>query len=378
MNGELPHGVSAPDTAEAIVGWRAWTLRSAGDSVQLGSIAHRGSGWVARTTMHATCAIAPGRHRAPLPGCTCGVYATKAATGLAQHAASTNAAVIGTVSLWGTVVEHRAGYRAEYAYPQRLTLVCARCLASCRSSRPTTVFLAQGGLLSPSCEAHARDRLGPRVAVEEIQARLLDAYAVDGLAPDALASSGFSKAPARPAGAHPLVTAAPARPRSGGFGSVIVLALVMVFVLRQCGVLVPQTRYVVTPVRDEPSPAVTLEDDAPIAPPIDPSPPSGIEDIEPARTPHPRPALFLIVCGEPLDGVATVRRCGAPAAELLGLVSSPRSSRSDCGRRPGYTRKPRFSICWLGVRGVTYGPLSLPGVHLQQLRARFDADADTT
>ena len=35
---------------------------------------------------------------------------------------------VGTVALWGRVIEHERGWRAEFAYPDRLTLVCVVCL----------------------------------------------------------------------------------------------------------------------------------------------------------------------------------------------------------------------------------------------------------
>jgi len=35
--------------------------------------------------------------------------------------------VAGTVSLWGTVIEHERGWRGRFAYPSRLLLVCAMC-----------------------------------------------------------------------------------------------------------------------------------------------------------------------------------------------------------------------------------------------------------
>ena len=36
-------------------------------------------------------------------------------------------AVLGRVALWGRVIEHEHGYRARFAYPQRLRLICQFC-----------------------------------------------------------------------------------------------------------------------------------------------------------------------------------------------------------------------------------------------------------
>jgi len=38
--------------------------------------------------------------------------------------------VIGTVALWGGVIEHELGYRAEFGYPQRLRLICPECFSA--------------------------------------------------------------------------------------------------------------------------------------------------------------------------------------------------------------------------------------------------------
>jgi hypothetical protein len=98
--------------------------------------------------------------------------------------------VLGTVAMWGRVVEHAAGYRAEYAYPQRLRLVCFICFwreGPDHGPDCEVVARRRGGRLVPLC---ARDlelcrrygyptrRLLPARAVEQ---QLLSAYAVDVL-----------------------------------------------------------------------------------------------------------------------------------------------------------------------------------------------------
>ena len=35
--------------------------------------------------------------------------------------------MLGRVALWGRVIEHEHGYRARFAYPQRLRLLCQFC-----------------------------------------------------------------------------------------------------------------------------------------------------------------------------------------------------------------------------------------------------------
>ena len=52
---------------------------------------------------------------APEPYCSCGVYGYHAAPHVAS--AEQSAGLGGTVALWGRVIEHRLGYRGQYAYP---------------------------------------------------------------------------------------------------------------------------------------------------------------------------------------------------------------------------------------------------------------------
>jgi hypothetical protein len=60
------------------------------------------------------------RHRAPGKTCTCGIYAHKDPDRAIEYASEAGRSAWGAVALWGTVVEHHDGYRAEYAYPVRL------------------------------------------------------------------------------------------------------------------------------------------------------------------------------------------------------------------------------------------------------------------
>ena len=55
-------------------------------------------------------------------------------------------AVVGRVALWGRVIEHEHGYRAEFAYPQRLALICQFCfwMGGARPRRPGMWLVRQG------------------------------------------------------------------------------------------------------------------------------------------------------------------------------------------------------------------------------------------
>jgi hypothetical protein len=60
-------------------------------------------------------------HEPPHLDCTCGVYAAKNLQHLRQLGYE-GRGISGEVYLWGAVVEHELGWRAQYAYPRSLVL----------------------------------------------------------------------------------------------------------------------------------------------------------------------------------------------------------------------------------------------------------------
>jgi hypothetical protein len=62
-----------------------------------------------------------GPHELPHLKCTCGVYAAKNREHLRQFGYA-GRGIHGEVYLWGHLVEHRLGWRAEFAYPKCLLL----------------------------------------------------------------------------------------------------------------------------------------------------------------------------------------------------------------------------------------------------------------
>ena len=176
---------NAPDYIEPTVGWRVW-LVVANDARQLclRSITFV-TVWTPRVELRARC-IRPRRllarirrespHEVPALGCDCGIHAAKDAAaavgylsayedllkGVALHR------VIGTVSLWGKVVEGERGWRASHAYPARLFVPPSR------DSSPLPA------------EAVARSLVGYGVPAEPISERahpeLVDTLASAGLA----------------------------------------------------------------------------------------------------------------------------------------------------------------------------------------------------
>ena len=173
-----------PSTAEPVEAWRAWQLaldRSGPSLIPIG----KGRAWPRRSAAAARC-WKQRSHQAPAIACTCGLYATRDAT-LLRHARSP--AVVGTVALWGRVVEHALGWRGELAYPQRLALACHVCLfqRGVACAQPSVVVAHRGGALVPVCDDHLRvtfecgsDRCEVLPA-EGILSELVEGYAIDPL-----------------------------------------------------------------------------------------------------------------------------------------------------------------------------------------------------
>jgi hypothetical protein len=71
--------------------------------------------WPAGEPLAGICLNQGVTHHVAAPGCSCGIYALKA-----PRFGPWPGCVGGRVALWGRVIEHDDGYRAEYAYPVSL------------------------------------------------------------------------------------------------------------------------------------------------------------------------------------------------------------------------------------------------------------------
>ena len=168
-----------PTSIEPIVGWRVWRLHATAGGYALRSVM-RDDIWPAGEPMRALCE----QHRGfavPSIGCTCGIYASDSPESLARaNACSARTSVVGAIAMWGTVAEHATGMRSRFAYPARLRLVCAACLASGRGAVEPMVVERTGADLVALCMRHARRASGPgSLDASEVQAELLDTYAVE-------------------------------------------------------------------------------------------------------------------------------------------------------------------------------------------------------
>ena len=137
----------------------------------------RSDEWPAREAARARCHAHPGTP-APSGSCSCGLYAATAggARRIAGFTAATS--VVGAVAMWGPVVEHARGARAEVSYPARLRLVCAPCLAAGRGAVEPTFVVGTMQLVAV-CLRHAFGASVPRASASAVQAELLSTYAVD-------------------------------------------------------------------------------------------------------------------------------------------------------------------------------------------------------
>ena len=190
MSGRAPtlEGLSVDTASEPIVAWRAWALTGHrdGTGLLLRPVAKRARTWRPREVVEASCR-ASRWHEAPDPACTCGLHGTH---GLEVLRKTKCPAVLGRVALWGRVVEHEHGYRAQFAYPQRLRLICQFCfwMTGARRAAPAHVGWFPRDVLMPMCDDHLavarRNEVSPRVVLpaDEVAQHLRDTYAVDALA----------------------------------------------------------------------------------------------------------------------------------------------------------------------------------------------------
>ncbi|MGZ8630213.1 MAG: hypothetical protein ACXWZF_04505 [Actinomycetota bacterium] len=173
--------------SEPVVAWRAWALtgRRDGSGLLLRPVAKRAKTWQPRDVVEASCRTRP--HLAPEPTCTCGLHGTHVLEILRKTKCP---AVLGRVALWGRVIEHEHGFRAQYAYPQRLRLICQFCFwrSAAHGEAPVYVGWFPRDELIPLCEGHLivarRSGMTPRAVLPaaELGQRLLGVYAVDALA----------------------------------------------------------------------------------------------------------------------------------------------------------------------------------------------------
>ena len=119
-----------------------------------------------------------------MPECSCGLYGVKDPSLLRE---ARDPAVLGTVELWGRVMEHELGFRGALGYPQRLGLICCFCSVQRGGTVGTVAHVARvrRRRLVPLCEPHLALAgrcgypIGELLNPSDVLAELLGAYAVD-------------------------------------------------------------------------------------------------------------------------------------------------------------------------------------------------------
>jgi hypothetical protein len=120
--------MSVPDYISPIIGYRVWKWENTGLKSLCGERWHSGQSLAARCRASVVVGPIAGRaeavhdaHDVPKADCTCGVYAVKTLDHF-RSAGYERFGIHGEVYLWGTVVEHELGWRAQFAYPKTLFL----------------------------------------------------------------------------------------------------------------------------------------------------------------------------------------------------------------------------------------------------------------
>ncbi len=388
--------MSVDVSIEPITGWRLWGLSTnpPGAPVLLPVGAGLGE-WPGRRRFKARCTgdgrfgrrpLADEQHLSPSFACTCGIYASASLHDLMSSTRALPAlSVVGTVSMWGRTIEHERGWRSEYAYPARLTLVCAECVRSgSGEGRPAALALGLHGRSASGLVAVCSDHSGIVAEEEsfslfdpqEVQGLLLDRYAVDPLPFDAVrdlferprsstplahrtTAAAASVRPIRvaiPPPRAPTPTRSPIAPTrqlgrpsiprrvarrigrvmSLTFSASLFIAL-CVWSLQSCVVTVPDSDAATSsPAMVVGSPEVTR--------------PSA--DVAARRSPDRQVSEFPdfeFVCGIPHGGWVELVSCSRPA-RLFGFASSPPDT--DCLRGDvAMTRRHNYSICWHSFAG---------------------------
>lgn len=183
-----------PVWSTPVVGWRIWNLSEDASGPLLWPTGSGVDPWPRRRPVEARCTVprlmATGMRPHETPGldCRCGVYAS-ASLGVFGHErpAWPPPPVVGRASLWGRIIAHDRGWRARFAYPDRLRLVCAMCAWFEPGPGAPTVVHAFCGRLYTLCDIHrggiqvpdGRRTRPTGMDPRELQSRVLDAYAVD-------------------------------------------------------------------------------------------------------------------------------------------------------------------------------------------------------
>jgi hypothetical protein len=115
---EAPARSKSPDYVHTLTAWRGWDIDN-GRLAALGSDAT----WRPKKAEQADCRNH--NHPAPQMNCACGYWSFKKFEDMVKvlEGYANDVKVIGTVEIWGRVIECTNGFRSEFAYPKELWLL---------------------------------------------------------------------------------------------------------------------------------------------------------------------------------------------------------------------------------------------------------------
>ncbi len=344
-----------PLSIEPVIGWRVWRLVRRQGVLTLTAITAQ-EPWPPKEVVHATCRRLT-THPAPVPNCSCGLYAASSPNDLAHAGVYgyADVCVVGAIAMWGTVVEHARGARSAKAYPARLALVCGPCLRVGLVTSPSIV-VGEAGPLTALCHFHQRRDRRPGRPAEEIQAELLDAYGVEPLP-----RSRIARRPFRPQVSPTRLVELAATLVVGLFKLAFFLFMVpiviggLVVLLALFLQVVTLGRFGQAPVDPVVSPPAViagvdaLRPEAPAAPgPSAVSPMRGIATSHTRSLSRPPPEIAFL-CGIGRGHAVELVQCGDRASDLIGLAqrASPHGREADCiDMTDAYSRGAHFWVCW--------------------------------
>jgi hypothetical protein len=124
-----------PDYCEPILAWRSWRVRGGNSLTSRGYVRwlpyrkleaqHIDAGLAVRGSDSMVCKGSPCDGHVPYMVPKCGVYGFKSLDELRKQSsgalfwATHGPTIVGAVHLWGRIIEHEHGYRAQFAYPAR-------------------------------------------------------------------------------------------------------------------------------------------------------------------------------------------------------------------------------------------------------------------
>lgn len=127
--------LGSPDRFDTtpVIGWRVWELPHTWENIGDGTAELLRSPvsrnlWEPGFPNEADCrrdnTRKHDREACPDLACTCGIYAMRLRQDCRVGLSSNRYLVVfGQVSLWGRVIEHRYGWRGQYAYPYSLSII---------------------------------------------------------------------------------------------------------------------------------------------------------------------------------------------------------------------------------------------------------------